>query len=148
MKATVQECRDAFKAFSGPGGIGSVVLPAKAAWRVSRLISKLKPVVRDFEETQRKLIIDAGGRESGGMIELKNDPKGKTESDADFKAREAAFLQQINDHTKAVEELTKEEVEVDYESIPLSLFENEREPDKSPALKPMDLANAGPFIQE
>ncbi len=146
IKATVQEVREAFRAFSV--GIGTVSLPPKAAWRVARLITKLKPIVRDFEETQRKMLLDAGGVNEGGAIVLKLSPRKDDEKQEDFDKREAVHVALVTRLNEGMDELTKEEVEIAYDPIPLSLFENEKDPAKSPDLKPVDLANAGPFLTE
>lgn len=148
IKATIQECRDAYVAFAGQGGIGSAALPHKAAWRVSRVIGKLKTVVRDFEETHRKLLMDAGGVANGNVVEIAAPERKEGESQADFEGRQKKHIETIHDLNKAVTELTKEEVEVSYDPIPLDLFGDERNPEKSAQLRPVDLESAGPFIKE
>lgn len=145
VKATVQEVVDAFGAFTS---IGAEKLSAKAAYRVSRLISKLKSEVRDFEETKRKLFLDAGGVNEAGDITIKGPDRCDGESQADFDARVKQHAEVVNKLSDDINALLKEPVEIDYDPIPMTLFENESDPAKSAQLRPVDLANAGPFIKE
>ena len=145
IKTTVREVVEAFSALSS---IGAEKLPAKAAYRVSKLISKLKSEVKDFEETKRKLFLDAGGVSENGGITLKEPVRRDDEPQADFDEREKAHKETINKLSADLDELLKEPTEIDYDAIPLSLFENEKDPEKSAQLRPVDLANAGSFIKE
>lgn len=148
-KSKLHEVRLAFSAFSGrqmpdgtvDGGIGNADIPAKASHRVSRLIVKLRSELRAFEEAQRKAFLAAGAVNEGGTLMMKAPERKDDESQADFDARVEAHKQAVNKLNEEINELLEQEVEIDYQPIPLSLFEDSK-------LKPNDLANAGPFISE
>lgn len=156
IKVTMAEVRNAYRAFKGTtsgdnkldGGIGNAVLPPKASLRVAKLIRALKDELTDFEEAQRKIIIDAGGVNEMGAALLKLDPRKDDETQDAYDARAEEHRKKVNDINDKVSEMLKEEVDIAVEPLPLSIFENERAPEKSAQLRPVDLADAGQFIRE
>lgn len=143
ISCTVEDVRSAYRAFRRIGD--EVRLPQKAAWRVSRLISKLKPIVVDFEETQRKLFLDAGAAAMGGLVQIEPLVRG-SESDDEWVARLEKRRDTVNQLNSDIAALTKEGVSVDYDPIPLSLFKGTD--NKDTAISPVDFSDAGPFIIE
>lgn len=145
IEATVQEVIQASRALKN---IGEAKLPPKSAWRVSRLTSKLAPFVRDFQETQRKLMVDHGAEQEGVTLSLKLPERLDKESNEEFAKRVSAYRTSVKELNDAVELVLKEKVSIDYDPIPLSLFENAADENRSAQLAPNDLADAGPFIKE
>lgn len=144
IKVKIQDAKTAYVAFTE---IGQIALPPKAAYRVARLISKLRGPVSSFEETQHKLYLEAGGVLSGNSISVKAPERLDDESPEEFQQREAEHIAKVQQLRQGMKELLDEEVEIDYDPIPLSLFDNDS-PERAAKLKPVDLANAGPFIKE
>jgi hypothetical protein len=147
ITATVQEVRLAFVAISRINE--EVKLPQKAAWRVSRLLGQLKPVVADFETTQLKLFKDAGAQEKGGGLELKP-PERNGEDDLKWTAVLAEHEKAVNELNTEMRALNEQVVEINYDAIPLSLFDD---PPDTPVEKQRvfyanDFLNAGQFIRE
>ena len=148
IKATVEECRLAYGALRRINE--EVRLPQKPAWRVSRLMGKLKPVVTAFEETQLKLFRDAGGTEEGRGITLKAPERGDDEASDAFEARMQEYrdaIGRLNDELRA---LNREDNEIDYDPVPLEMFADS---DKIPEEKRMrfsanDFMDCGPFLKE
>jgi len=148
IKATVQEVLDSHKAFRRINE--EVRLPQKAAWRVARLLNKLKPEVKNFEEAQLKLFMDAGGVQSGGGVQLEALEREDDESSAEWAKRQKEHRDTLNKLSDEMRGLSKNEVEIDYDPIPLVLFEDD---EKTPAEKRRqfsanDFADAGPFLVE
>lgn len=148
IKAKVEEVRAAYKAFLRIAEENR--LPQKPAWRVSRLLGKLKPVVRDFEQTQLRLFRDAGGVERNGGIVLEGPARMEFDTDAEWQAKLDKHNQAVNDLNTQFRGLNAEEVEIDYDALPVNLFEDaENVPaEKRMRFSPNDFADAGPFIKE
>lgn len=148
IKATVQEVRDAHRAFRRINE--EVRLPQKAAWRVARLLNLLKPVVRDFEETQLKLFLDAGGVQLGGGVQLESPVRQDGQSIDDFNKIQTAHRETVNKLNDELRGLNKNDVEIQYDAIPLTLFEDEEATpkEKRRQFSANDFADAGPFISE
>ena len=142
IKATLREALNAHRALQR---IGETKLPAKSAWRVGRLISKLRPISEDYQKTQQKLILDHGGVRSGIEISLAP-PVRNGEDEAAFGVLMSAYRKKVQELNDAMEAVLAEAVEVDYDPIPLALFEPDA--DHSAQLAPNDLSGAGPFIKE
>lgn len=140
MEATVEEVKDAFRALSRISEENRLV--AKSAWRVSRMLGKLKPVVKDFEHTQLKLYRDAGGVQSGNGIVIEPPARDDDESETDYRARLDAHNQKMNSLIDQMQELGAEKVSIDYDPLPFSLLGDESK------LSPNDLSALGPFITE
>lgn len=138
IKATIGEAALAYKALRN---IGEQKLKGKAAWRVARLQGKMKDAIVAYEETQKKLFLDHGGKESDKGVTLSMDPRKEEESDADFSAREKEFAEKMTALNHELVALSKQTVEIDYDPIPLEILE---EAD----LSPNDLADMGPFMKE
>jgi len=143
ITATVKEICDAYRAFCR---IGEVRLPPKAAWRVSRILSKLKLVVIDFEETQKKLFLDIGGELTTTGVQILPIERNKNENDEDWNKRLAKQRETLIKLNADMTALNKEEVKIDYDPIPLSLFNGHDE--KNIFIAPCDFADAGQFIQD
>jgi hypothetical protein len=119
-----------------------VKLPTKAAWRVSRVLSRIRPIVVSFETTQRKLFLDAGGRIEGQSVLIDNVERMNDESDFTFATRREEHRQQMSKLQDEVMELDQEVVALDCDPIPLSLFPEAVE------IRPTDLMSAGSFLIE
>lgn len=143
IKTKLSEVREAFDALIS---IGGVALPPKAAYRVARLISKLQSACSALDETHGKLILGAGGVYEHGVVVVKGIARNEGESDEDYLKRETAHLAKIAQLKKDVQELMSEDIEIDSDPIPLSLFDHEN-PERVARLRPVDIANAGPFIE-
>ena len=148
LNVSVNEVRLAYNAFRRMNE--EIRLQQKPAWRVSRLLGKLKPVVASFEETQLKLYNDAGGIEGGGGIQLTLTPKGENETAESFSARQKEFSAKVSALNNDLRELGEESVDVDYDPLPWSMFDDAPNASEDKKLKynPNDLADAGPFLIE
>lgn len=148
IKATVQQVRDAYRAFTRINE--EVRLPQKPAWRVARLLGQLKPVVRSFEETQLKLFKNAGGVQGDRGISIPALEREEGEPAADWKGRQDERRELINELNDEIKRLNDEEVEINYDPIPISLFEDEDKtpPEKRRQFSANDFADAGPFLVE
>ncbi len=142
ITSTVSEVRAAYRAFRRMGD--ELRLPQKAAWRVSRLLNKLKGVVVDFEETQLKLFLNAGATQSAGGLQLEALERGKSASDEAWNARLKERREITNKLNEDLMALNQEPVQIDYDAIPLSLFKGNGAQDLMVA--PVDFADAGSFI--
>lgn len=139
IKCTVQECRDAHRALRRINE--EVKLPAKAAWRVARLLSKLKSIVADFEEAQLKMFLQAGGVQVGNGVQIEALTRGEEESQPDWEKRQAERKAALDKLSEEIRTLTKAEESIDYDAIPLSLF-------GEAAMLANDLADVGPFVTD
>lgn len=152
IKATVEEARIAFRAFTRINE--EVRLHRDAAWSVARMLRKLKPHVLDFEQTQCKLYKDRGGLlTSDGSIILRLAPREESESQMAFAARETEHLKSVDKITSDLLEIGRKEIEIELDPIPLGLFREEKDDEKLPADKRRrysanDFANCGPFISD
>jgi hypothetical protein len=148
IKATVQEIRDAFSAFTRMNE--EVRLPQKAAWRVARLMGKLKPVVTSFEETQLKLMKDAGGKANDTGFAITAEPRKDGETEAEYRTRMEEHRIVVDTLFEELKALGKEEVEIDYDPIPLSFFADSDKiaEEKRPRFSANDFLKAGSFIKE
>lgn len=148
ITATVEEVRNAYRAFRRINE--ETRLPQKPAWRISRLLGKLKPVVVSFEETQLKLFLDAGGHQAGGGVQIDGPEREEGEPAADWRKRFADHREKLNKLNEEIRALNAENVEIDYDAIPLALFEDD---EKTPAEKRRqfsanDFADCGQFITD
>lgn len=148
LKATVQECREAFIAFRRINE--EVRLPQKPAWRISRLQTLLKPVCISFEETQQKLLTDAGATHGAQGLGLNPPVREVGEPNTDWVARDKAFSATLSEYLSAQKALNAEEVEINYDPIPLKLFDDdEKTPaDKRRQFSANDFMNCGKFLVE
>ena len=146
VKTTVQEVRDAYRAFKRISE--EVRLPQKPAWRIGRLLNRLKPVVVDFEETQLQLYRGAGGYENGRGVEIKVPIREEGEDPVVFMERQRDHEAAVARLAEEIRALSGEEVEIDYDPIPLSLLQDDAttKPDKRRQFSPNDFADAGVFI--
>lgn len=138
LKVTVQQAREAYRALRRVND--EVRLPAKAAWRVGRLLTKVKAVVADFEQTQLKLFLQHGGVQSGNGVTI-SEPLRNGESDEDWTSIMAKHMAKIAEVNAQLKVLNGEPVEIDHEPISIALFEDAK-------VSANDLADAGPFVAE
>lgn len=146
IEAKLSEVRNALRAFTGtPGvpasGIGNAKVPAKAAYRIGRLVAKLTAESTVAEEAQRKVFRDAGAELVDGQLVLALAPQAEGESDADFEARAAAHRERVRAVNEQIEGLMSDTVKIDYDPIPIDLF-------GEAALMPADCALADKFLKE
>lgn len=145
IKATVKEVLEANRALRRINE--EVRLPQKAAWRVARLLGQFKPVVVDFEMTQLKLYRDAGGVERGNGVEIAAVERGEDEPQADWLQRRAEHDDAVNGLGEQIRALQANEIDINYDPLPLSLFADEDSKTKK-LYSANDFADAGPFIAE
>lgn len=116
------------------------------------MLKKLLPEIESFEETQLKLLRDAGGVERDGGVALESPKRGDDEAQAAFDMRQADYHAKVNGLNKQLRALGKNKVKIEYDPIPLSLFavkDDEKLPaDRRMRFSPNDFADAGPFITE
>jgi hypothetical protein len=145
IKTTVGELVVAYRAFRRMGE--ELRLPQKAAWRVSRLTSKMKSAAEQMGETEQKLIKDAGGFVRGDQVVF-NPPERvdgmKAEDYSKLLTEHKAKMIQFAEDMKAQ---NKEEVEIDYDPISLSLFDRPGD-EKGQGFSFNDIQDAGPFLTE
>lgn len=149
IKATVQEVRLAFAALSRI--FEQTKLDQKSAWRISRMLGKLKGHVRDFERVQLKLYMDAGGIIDGRGITINPpQPKQADETLAEYERRLNEYRERTSRLSREIDALNECVVEVDYDPIPISLLPKERKNEKGEnepvEYSVLDLVEAGPFI--
>jgi hypothetical protein len=145
IKATVQEIRDAFVGFRNLGA--KVRLPEKAAWRVGRLVSKLKAVVIQFEERQLEIFQQAGGVQTGGGIEIQPPTRLHDDSEDAWQDKLKAHREKMKDIAARIRTINAEIEEIDYDRLPRNLFKWTAE-DKPDAREFSwnDLSDIGDFI--
>lgn len=148
INTTVREVREAFPALSRM--FEEVKMGQKAAWDVSRLLGKMKPVVRDFERAQVKLYREAGGQQGSGGVILTGIERRKGEEDEEWQVRKDAFRETVNRLHDEVDALDEQEISIELQPIKLSAMpkkrKNERGEDVDVEYRATDLAAAGPFI--
>lgn len=148
IKATVEEVRDAYLALSRM--FDEVKLGRDATWRVSRLLGQLKPVAKGFERSQAKLYLDMGGQKTAQGVVLSGIDRNEGESDAGWTERKNAFREKVNTLHDDVDGLLAQEVEINYDPIPLSMLpkksKGERGEEVDVEYRATDLAAAGQFI--
>ena len=146
ISSTVAEVREAFRAFRRINE--EVRLPQKAAWRIARLLNKLKPEVLAFEEAQLKIYTDAGGQQGGGGIEIVAPEREEGEAAETWAARQQAHRDKLNALSAELRALNRNEVEIDYDPLPISLFDEDDKtlPEKRRLFSANDFADCGPFI--
>lgn len=125
-------------------------LPQKAAWRLARLLGKMKPIMVDFEQAQVKIFLDAGGYHSGNGVSIDAPVRGEDETAEAWATRQKTHRELVNKLNDDVKKLNDEVEEIDYEPIPMSLFEDdEKTPvDKRRVFRANDFADAMPFLAE
>mgnify|MGYP001559816172 FL=1 len=149
IKTTIFGVRSAFLAFTRI--FEETKLDQKATWRVSRLLGQLKQHVKDYERAMQKLYKDAGGIVDGRGISMDVLlPLQDGEELSDYEKRRDLYREKANGLSEALEALNDNEVEVNYDAIPLSILPKERKNDKGEK-EPIEyrataFANAGPFI--
>jgi len=146
IKCTVKEV---IAGYSALRRLNQQPLPEKAAWRMARLLNKMKVVVLDFEETQIKLFIDAGGVRDMEGIGFPALVRADLDSDAVWNRRISHRQDTIADLQEKLSSLKKEEVEIDYNPVPTSLFALPgKTPDDEARFSANDFADAAPFLAE
>ena len=152
IKATVEEVRAAYTTFNRM--FEEVKLGADAAWEVSRLTSKLKPVVKEFDKNQMKAYRDAGGMVDGRGLVLEGPERGKEESDDSWANRRTEHREKMNALHDEVQALLEKPVEIDWKPIKVSMLPKKRKERKEDGkivdmdieYRGTDFANAGPFL--
>jgi len=142
IQTTVEECRTAYRAFRRIGE--ETRLPAKASWRVSRILGKLKSVVADFENVQKDLFLAAGGVIENNGVTLRSLERAEGEDDAVWNKRIMQHQAAIARLTAEMKALLDERVEISYDPIPLSCFGDGGDV----KIAPCDFSDAGQFICE
>ena len=148
ITATLQEVREAHQALRS---INSYTrLTSDPAWKVSRLLGKLKRLVVDYEETQLKLYKDAGGLENMGGVALDIAPRSKDESEEYFATRVRDHRVKVDGLLAELRALNKQQVEIESDPLPLSLFKDrDNTPDaEQKKYNANDFVDAGVFIKE
>lgn len=148
IQTTLQTAREAYQALRNINGYTK--LSSDPAWKMSRLLNKLKPFVVDYEEAQLKLYRDSGGLEQMGGVSVLPPVKGKDEEDADFEARSNTFRKELDGLYAELRQLNKQGVEIECSPLPLSIFKDKDNTpeDRQKAFNGNDFADAGPFIVE
>lgn len=137
IQATVQQALTAFPALQR---LSAVPLGAKAAWRLSRLLGKVKSVIIDFETTQKQIFLDAGGVVVGNQLSIL-EPMRNGQDDAAWELFMNAHKAKIVALTEQMNELMSESIEIAYEPIDIGLFGDAK-------VSANDLEEAGPFLKE
>lgn len=152
IKVALSAALGALRAFEH---IGAAPMPPKAAYRVARLIAKLRAEDRAFGEVQGKILKENGGTSTGTGVSIRAPERKKDESDAAFAERRASHEAAMIKITEQLIDLGKQQIEIEYDPIPLSLFElNEQDPADpkakviKPNLTPNDVAAALPFFSD
>lgn len=127
-----------------------VRLPARAAYRVSRLLAKMTSQLRSYDESQVKLIVDAGGARTPMGAALNPPEKIDGESVSEFQKRLQEDARRRVELTEQLRALGLEVVKIDYDPIPLSFFDDDPNspPEKRRVYSSNDFADLGPFISE
>ena len=153
IEVKLSEAISAHRAFTR---IGEADMPPTAAYRVGRLIAKLRSEQLAYQDAHVKLLKSKGGESVGGGAAPPPEPvREKDEADDAFAAREAAYKATMVEIADELVTLMEQTVKIDYDPIPLKLFEK-TEPDPSDPkvkvvksnLKPNDMADVLPFIKE
>lgn len=113
--------KDVVNAVAALERIGQEKLPAKAAWRVSRLLAKMQSEQRAYMKVREGKFKELGVTSDGQTYTVPPEN-----------------MKQLNDQLEAV---LSEPVKIDYKPIPLGLF-------GEATLAPADLALVTPFITE
>jgi hypothetical protein len=139
ISSTLHDAYSAFKALRSIND--STKLPAKTAWRVSRLLSKLTSALKAYDAAQVKLILDHGGVRTAIGAQLNQfspDPADsevmvarKRSEDADNRAKLQAELWKLGE----------EMINIEYDPLPLEFFGDL-------PMSANDLADLGPYISE
>lgn len=139
IQTTVQQCVEAHRALRHLSS--ETKLAARAAWRVGRLLNKVKKVVADFEETQLRMYMEAGGLPDRNNSVTIYAPTRKDETDEQWAPVLAAHQKKVDDLSHSIKQILAEPASIDYDPIPLELFEDAR-------VSPGDLADLEAFLQE
>lgn len=119
IEATLREVVEAYPVLEK---VGQEKLPPKAAWRVARLLAKLRSEHRDYSKVRLEAFKKYGESEDGGQT----------------------YTVPLEKHAALNEELEQvlaENVKIDYEPIPLELFGESH-------LAPADLVVLERFVKE
>lgn len=149
IKTTVGECVTAYRALRRINE--EVRLPQKPAWRIARLLNKIKSVVVDYDATQDKLFRDAGAVPADGGLRLEDPKREDGETLDTFQKRKQNYLTSLNNIHAEQQALGKESVEIDYDLIPLSLLQDDEKtdaPGKQRRYSANDFADASSFFSE
>lgn len=157
IEVSMTEATSAHGAFTR---IGAAEMPPKAAYRVARLIAKLRTAAIAGAEEQTDLLKSYGGEVvahngMSGVAYPKAPVREKGETDADFSERERVYQARAVEIAEELKKIGEKKVSIDYDPIPLSMFEKlEQDPGDAKkqvvksTLKPNDLADVVPFIAE
>ena len=140
MKAYLK-LAEVIAAASALAEIQAVPLPAKAAYRIARLIERLSREQRTWEQTQQRLLIEAGAERKGPRLHLPAPEKLQDESEADFKVRAEEFGERMRALQAQLEEVLAESVEIDLDPLPLDVLGEAK-------VKPADMLKLLPFVAE
>jgi len=147
IEATLQEVTLAYRALRRIND--ETRQPAKAAWRISRLLGKMSSPLKHYEEAQVKLILDAGGIRTvtGAMLQepVRNgeDPETWAKILEDDSRERLQLREQLT-------LLSEEKIKIEYDPIPLTMLDDDpaAPPDKKRGYSANDFADLGPFISE
>ncbi len=154
IEVTLERAIAAHRAFTR---IGTAELPPKAAYRVARLIAKLRSEELAFNDAHAALLKSKGGKSTGAGAAPPEPPKReKDETDEAFAAREEAYKALMVDLTEELVKMSEENVKIEYDPIPLTLFEKTEPVDPSDPkaralksnIKPNDLADVLDFVAD
>ncbi len=134
--------RDTTEGYGALRRIAESQLPQKAAWRIARLINKVRVVIIDYEEAQLALYKKAGGVRGANAVEIPELTRYDYETDGEWAARVEVRRAKLEILHEELAALRKESVEIDYDPIPLSLFGDEAK------FSANDFADAAPFLAE
>ena len=115
--------KDALSAHVALQRIGKAELTPKGSYRVGALIRKLRAESALIEETQLRLLRANGGVDENGSVSIKQPARKDGESDEDLAAREAEHQARLKTLTEGVKAVLDDKVKIDYDPIPLSMFE-------------------------
>lgn len=143
IKATVLEYRNAYPALLAAF---DMKLKGKAAYRVTRMISKVKSVLIDAEDLQTQIIKAAGGEmipnpNGGTQLGLKPPARNKDHTDDEHNAVEEEFKESVESVTASMKALNEDDRTIEWDPIPMSMF------DESFTFAPKDLVELDKFIE-
>lgn len=147
IKTTVKRVREAYIGLSNINS--GVKLRQKAAWRVARLLGKMKSIVEADEKTRNKLYIDVDAVQITGGWSIMAPEKKEGESPEAWTRRVEEHKQKLKKLREDLESQDEQEVEIDYDLLPLSLFVDEDQArEKENRYSANDLSLALEFFQD
>jgi hypothetical protein len=145
----------AVSAYAAFTRIGKKELTPKGSYRVGRLISKLRTEAREWEEQQVKLLREHGGKDEEGSVVLRKPEREEDESDEAFSVRVVEHGNNMKALDVAVKAIMEEMVKIDYDPIPLEMFETQEADPSDPKAKrvkstiePNDMSLVLDFVKE